>query len=172
MSFCSNCGTELTEGTAFCPNCGAGQLPQFDTPEQPIPASAPEVINAEPVCQEPEVVQPAPVYEQPVYRQTVEPASDALTGPAKIFSIISMACGIASIPLCCCGPVFGIAAIVFSILSRKKTPAGVKNTMATVGLITGIIGTVLGAIMGTTSFISGLINGFSEASGSFDYMSF
>ena len=33
MSFCSNCGAEMTEGTAFCPSCGTAQVQQTNTPE-------------------------------------------------------------------------------------------------------------------------------------------
>lgn len=165
MSFCSNCGTELTEGTAFCPNCGAGQVRQFDVPEQTVPTPQPEIVPVAPVDQD-----PAPVYQQPVYSQTVDTSATALTGVAKIFSIISMACGIASIPLCCSGPTLGIAAIVFSILARKKTPAGVSNTMAKVGRITGIIGVALGVIALIVSFVSGLVNGYQGFQESFQYV--
>ena len=165
MSFCSNCGTELTEGTAFCPNCGAGRLPQSHTPEQSISVTEPQVDIAEPVRLELEAVQP-----EPVYPQSIEASAPALTGIAKIFSIISMACGIGSILLCCSGPTFGIAAIIFSILGRKKTPAGVQNNMARIGLITGIIGAALGVIMLIISFVSGLINGYNGVQDTFSYM--
>lgn len=167
MSFCSNCGTELTEGTAFCPNCGAGQLPKCDAPEQSIPTAEPEAVIPEPVCQESEVVQPEVEYHYP---QNTPAPTPALTGVAKIFSIISMACGIGSILLCCSGPTFGIAAIIFSILGRKKTPAGVNNNMARIGLITGIIGAALGVIVLIISFVSGLINGYNGVQDTFSYM--
>ena len=170
MSFCTNCGTELTEGAAFCSNCGAGQVHPIEAAEQPFPTPEPELAIAEPVCQELEAEQAVTVYPQTVYQPTESAPAAALTGPAKIFSIISMACGIASILLCCSGPTFGIAAIICSILGRKKTPAGVNNTMATVGLITGIIGAALGVIMLIVSFISGFINGYSGIEDSFNYM--
>ncbi|MBR5094802.1 MAG: zinc-ribbon domain-containing protein [Oscillospiraceae bacterium] len=44
MAFCSNCGSELPEGTKFCPACGAptGGAPQRSAPvAQPEPASRP-----------------------------------------------------------------------------------------------------------------------------------
>ena len=83
MSFCSNCGAELTEGTAFCPNCGAGQVRTFGAEEPTAVVPEPEVIPAEPVSQAPvyqEPVYQAPVYQAPVYQP--EPAT--LPTSAKI----------------------------------------------------------------------------------------
>ena len=70
---------------------------------------------------------------------------EVLAGPAKVFSIISFVCGIVSMVSCCWGGFLtGIAAIVFSILAKKKFTG--KNTFATLGLIFGIIGLVLATI--------------------------
>ena len=70
---------------------------------------------------------------------------EVLTGPAKVFSIISFVCGIVSMISCCWGGFLtGIAAIVFSILAKKKFTG--KNTFATLGLVFGIIGLVLATI--------------------------
>ena len=70
---------------------------------------------------------------------------EVLAGPAKVFSIISFVCGIVSMISCCWGGFLtGIAAIVFSILAKKKFTG--KNTFATLGLIFGIIGLVLATI--------------------------
>ena len=33
--FCENCGTEIGQTTNFCPNCGAGQKPDPDVPNDP-----------------------------------------------------------------------------------------------------------------------------------------
>ena len=70
---------------------------------------------------------------------------EVLAGPAKVFSIISFVCGIVSMVSCCWGGFLtGIAAIVFSILAKKKFTG--KNTFATLGLVFGIIGLVLATI--------------------------
>ena len=70
---------------------------------------------------------------------------EVLAGPAKVFSIISFVCGIVSMISCCWGGFLtGIAAIVFSILAKKKFTG--KNTFATLGLVFGIIGLVLATI--------------------------
>ena len=49
--FCKNCGAQLSEGAAFCPNCGTAVVKEV----------------AEPVYQQPAEPQ------QPVYRQPAEP---------------------------------------------------------------------------------------------------
>ena len=45
MSFCSNCGKQLENGAAFCPNCGTNQnaAPQHAAPQYASAAPAPEV---------------------------------------------------------------------------------------------------------------------------------
>ena len=69
---------------------------------------------------------------------------EVLSGAAKVFSIISMACGIAALVfgiIPCTyylAPVFGIPALVFSIIAKKKYSG--KNVMALLGLIFAIIG--------------------------------
>lgn len=124
MSFCSNCGSEMTEGTAFCPNCGAGQV---------TPAVETEVVNA------------VPAYQEPVSQQSVEVPAATLTGAAKIMSIISMICGIVSCVTCIYGFAFSIPAFILASIAGKKAP-GVPNTMTKVGKITAIIGIVLSVI--------------------------
>ena len=120
MSFCSNCGSEMTEGTAFCPNCGAAQVQQTYTPE-------PEVVIAAPVAQ-----------------QNQTPAN-TLTGPAKILSLIAMICGLVSLGSSLGGFIPGIAALILSNLAYKKAP-GVPNTKAKVGRITGIFGIIISVL--------------------------
>ena len=64
------------------------------------------------------------------------------------FAITSMVLGILS--LFCCGPVFGIAAIVFGVIAGNGMKAS-RNIdgkgMATAGVVLGIIGAVLGVII-------------------------
>jgi hypothetical protein len=120
MSFCYNCGSELTEGTAFCPNCGTAQVQQTHAPE-------PQVIVAAPVVQQNPNV------------------SNTLTGPAKILSLISMICGLVSLGSTLYGFIPGIAALILSGLAYKKAP-GVPNTKAKVGRITGIFGIIISVL--------------------------
>lgn len=46
MAFCGNCGKSITEGTKFCPGCGA-KLPETETaPAAETPAAAPTPVAA------------------------------------------------------------------------------------------------------------------------------
>ena len=136
MSFCSNCGAELTEGTAFCPNCGAGQVRTFGADEPVAVAAEPEVLPAEPVYQE-------PVYQAPVYQPQAEPA--VLPTSAKILGLISMICGLVSLVSCYVGFAYSIPALILANIASKKAP-GIPNGKAKVGKITAIIGIVISVI--------------------------
>lgn len=61
------------------------------------------------------------------------------------WSVAAMVSGIISV-ICCCtgyaGVIFGVAAIIFAIISRKNL--GYFDGMAVAGLVLGIIGFVLG----------------------------
>jgi hypothetical protein len=141
MSFCSNCGAELTEGTAFCPNCGAGQVRTFGADEPVAVAAEPEVLPAEPVYQEP--VYQAPVDQAPVYQSQAEPA--VLPTSAKILGLISMICGLVSLVSCYVGFMYSIPALILANIASKKAP-GIPNGKAKVGKITAIIGIVVSVI--------------------------
>ena len=136
MSFCSNCGAELTEGTAFCPNCGAGQVRTIGADEPVAVAAEPEVLPAEPVYQE-------PVYQAPVYQPQAEPA--VLPTSAKILGLISMICGLLSLVSCYVGFAYSIPALILASIASKKAP-GIPNGKAKVGKITAIIGIVISVI--------------------------
>jgi len=83
MKFCSQCGTQLADDAQFCVNCGK---PQSQV-QQPV--------VEEPVVEAPAFEQPIaqPTYSQPVYTQP-EPQYST---KAKVFGIVSMACGIAAL---------------------------------------------------------------------------
>ena len=72
--------------------------------------------------------------------------SDEQPKQNDVLGIISMVCGILSLlGTCCCGSsvIFGVAAIVLSVLQRRKG----NNGFAVAGLVMGIIGIVLGIVM-------------------------
>ena len=76
--FCSNCGKELTDNVAFCPECGAAQT----APQEEAPQAAPQDTPAEPIYSAPPQTPPQaayqqPVYQQPPYQQTAPPPNYA-----------------------------------------------------------------------------------------------
>ena len=89
---------------------------------------------------------PVQQYSQPVNNYNVQ--GDTYSGKVRAFSIVSLACGIASLIFGWfgwSGLFFCIPAIIFSTLAKKNYSG--KNGMATVGLIFGIIGAVITTIM-------------------------
>ena len=137
MPYCNQCGVQNPEGAAFCRSCGASMNTQAQesthTPPQEN-TSTPPVYNQSPY---------AP---QPVYTYNSPNTLTQMPTAAKVLSIVSMACGIASCATFFVGFMFSIAALITSSISRNKTPEGIPNTKAKVGLITGIIGIVLSVI--------------------------
>ena len=97
-------------------------------------------------------------YQQPEYQQgnvyNAAPAEGS-TGAAKVFSIISLVCGIISVVFGCCGwgILFGIPGAVFGIISKAK--CGAKNPLALVGMILSFVGIGLSIIMIVVMCVSG-----------------
>ncbi|MGM9567135.1 MAG: zinc ribbon domain-containing protein [Clostridia bacterium] len=65
--FCSNCGKELTDNVAFCPECGAAQQ---TVSQEEAPQAAPQDTPAESVYSAPQTP-PQTTYQQPSYQQPV-----------------------------------------------------------------------------------------------------
>ena len=82
------------------------------------------------------------------------------TGAAKVFSIISLICGILSLITCCYSFIPGIAGLVFSIVAKTKYKG--KNTMATLGMVFSIIGMAMGIIWLIIAVVAGIFNGDSS----------
>lgn len=107
--FCQNCGRQNPDGTSFCSNCGSA-------------------LNGAPV---------APV--APVTPVVPRPAEV----PGKGLGIASMVVGIISLVMFCTGWFAIICAIVGTALGgvalKKAKDAGVKNAMATAGLVCSVV---------------------------------
>lgn len=142
--FCQNCGTENPEGSAFCKGCGSALK------IAPVPAAEPvvEPVAATPVTEIPNDTQT---------NYTPVPTKD----PGKGFGIAAMIMGILSLVTtgCCCmcvayfspliGLPFAILGLIFGIVARKKSKsAGLKNPMATAGIITSVVCLVICVILG------------------------
>jgi hypothetical protein len=107
MNICHQCGTQNEDGTVFCTGCGV-QLGQGGGGLQ----------------QQPQV----PVQQDyNVYGQPNDGGYNSGDGGKKK-ALVSMICGIASIPLGCCCPLFGIGGgavgIVFGVMSKKEGTEG------------------------------------------------
>ena len=87
---------------------------------------------------------PQQQYSQPVNNYNVQ--GDTYSGAVRAFSIVSLVCGIMALALSAVfgGFYFGVPAIVFSILAKKKYTG--KNGMATVGLVFGIVAAAISTI--------------------------
>ena len=108
--FCKNCGTQVEDGKAFCPNCGASLAS----------APAPEATYSNESYQQPAYEQPAyqqPAYQQPAYQQPAyqsAPSYGAQGGEAPDASSL-MTKGIVGAALC----EIGIPGIVLGNIAMK-----------------------------------------------------
>lgn len=144
---CPFCGTELSEGANFCGACGNS-----------ISAAAPEAPAAP--YQDPATFQQYPpqnqYYQQP-YGAQMPPMAPVV--PGKGLGIASMVLGILSLVLGCFWyiglPLAIVGAVLGGVASSKAKKAGLKNGMATAGLVCSIIslGFAALAILGLGSLI-------------------
>lgn len=161
---CKNCSAEVNEGSAFCQNCGyaVNSFVSPTVPSNPQNSSTETVLNGDAVFSEAQPIPPQsnqelpndpnfmanqtnPTYIPPNIQNTqfippVQPQSDP-----KGFAIAALVLGIVSLvtELCCCGGFIpAVLAIIFGILGKKSS----KSSMATAGLVMGIISVVFSVI--------------------------
>ena len=143
--FCKNCGAQLSEGAAFCPNCGTAVVKEVAEPVYQQPAEPQQPVYSQPA--EPQ----QPVYQQPVYQPVVNGAPRS--NPGKGMGIAALIMGIVS----CCFfwiPYFNIiclmmsiAGLILSIIGLKKSKsAGASVGVSVAGLVLSIVGLVLSSI--------------------------
>lgn len=166
--FCKNCGFNLPEGVAFCPQCGAKV-------EAAPAAEAAPVIEATPIIEAAPVVEPAPVCEPapapaaepapafepaPVYAEAPKAEPVYAAAPATVnnanveeLSKDALIWGILGLAFSCTF-FLSLLGIIFSAIAKKKyaayaaaagTPSGkgkVGGILARVGLPVGIVMTV------------------------------
>lgn len=118
MTFCVNCGREIPDDYAFCPNCGARR---FQEPDQAVPA------------------------EQPVAYRT--PASPKTTGRVRGLGIASMAVGIEGMVLGIFFSFYALMGLMAS-LATDDVPVGevfgaVAMIFSLIGLASGIVASIL-----------------------------
>ena len=143
--FCENCGAQIADGSAICPNCGAAVRVSPATGEA-VPVAP---IQAQPV----EPVQP--IYQQPVQPVYQQPAA----GGSKALAITALILGICGLVFCWI-PVFGlliaVAGLIVGIFALKN-PNG--KGMGITGFVLSIVGIVIGlsytiALFGSSSAFS------------------
>lgn len=137
--FCNNCGNQIPDNSAFCPNCGAA----FSQPQQPVYQQPQQPQYGQPQYGQPQYGQPQygqPQYGQPQYGQPggYMPPQKPAEEPGKGMAIASLVLGILS--FFCFAYVSGILAIIFGCVAKNK---GYQGKMATAGIICGAIGIVL-----------------------------
>ena len=148
--FCKNCGAQLSEGAAFCPNCGTAVVKEVAEPVYQQPAEPQQPVYSQPAEPQQPVYQ-QPVYQQPVYQPVVNGAPRS--NPGKGMGIAALIMGIVS----CCFfwiPYFNIiclmmsiAGMILSIIGLKKSKsAGASAGISVAGLVLSIIGLVLSSI--------------------------
>jgi hypothetical protein len=142
--YCSSCGSLISEGQSFCPNCGAPV-------SQPAPQPAVQVQQPQPSVQP--VVQAQPSA-QPIAQPVAQPVSPqpAAASPARVkkskgFAIAGFILGLETLPIS--WVIFvnilsiftGLAGVILSIigLTRKN---GALKVLAIIGLITSFVGMV------------------------------
>lgn len=142
--FCTNCGTQLPDGTEFCTNCGVKL-----TAEQPVnnpqtseefggPAPAAPEVPAAPVY----TAAPAQNFSEPPYPQPAP--AEVNSTPVLVWGIIGLAFS--------CSWIGSLLGIIFSAVAGSKVKAylaagGVLAGKAKVGRILGKIGLILGIVM-------------------------
>lgn len=179
IAYCPHCGAAQSEKPAWqsepvvvtqpepvvvtAPETPVWQSNPDPKPEQVAPIawqdpvqSGDRVVPQEPVSPVP---WQTPQSQTPVYTDHVPGQPTQVPRSARILSIISMACGIASLAFFWAGMgavMLGIAALVLRGIATKK--GAQSNGMLRAGLITGIFGIILGAIF---MVVGGLIDLFS-----------
>ncbi len=120
--FCTNCGTQLPEGTKFCTNCGAPQLQAEPVVseasarfEQPASQPEAETAGAEGYSQsQGDDSQPQGGFDQPVYNAESARPLKSMT-PYLTWAII--------VTVLCCWPL-GIPAIVYASKINRRNDEG------------------------------------------------
>ena len=134
---------------AFCKNCG-----------NELPDGAKFCTSCGAPAQENETVAATPVVNETVYTETPAPKERSLNVGMLVFSIINTA-------LCC--SVFGIIAIIMTILARTADTDEGENSKLKTAKTLNILGVVLGFVISVAyiifMFVIGLTAGLEEATG-------
>ena len=137
--FCTKCGNQIPDGTAFCPACGvkiSAQQPNLNNAQPTYVAPPQPAAPQNPYQQQPYQQQPyqQPYQQQINYNQTAEPAS-GLANLSLVMGIISFFI----LPV-----ITGLVAIITGAVAKSK---GNTSGKSTAGIVCGVIGVVSYVIM-------------------------
>ncbi len=148
--FCTRCGTQNSDGTAFCRSCSAPLVKLSDTPRQPGESSNPSPY-ATPGNQSYEPSQPSsqtpyPGYQgHPVYQSGYANQPPAQQGSASGRAIASIILSI--LGLVACGFLTSIPGLILGKMEMNAIKAGqapkAGETLAKIGFYVGITATAL-----------------------------
>ena len=171
MKFCGMCGAQMPDEAVTCTNCGA-PLPASQVPQQPDFQQ--QAYQQQPYQQQAYQQQPyqQQAYQQPYQQQAYQQPYQQQMGyqqpygqmtnvnpSAKGKAIGGLVCGIVGLVFsffawmsfgitAIIGLVLCIVGIVLSVKARNEMPLGVQGrSMATAGLVCGIIGAVLSGMI-------------------------
>lgn len=154
--FCTQCGNQNPEGANNCVVCGA-PLNGAD-PIQTKPNPNPSYASYE----ETQFLDQNPyVYDNQAGNYAIPEAPQQK--PGKGLGIASLILGIVSLLLsCCCMPIpLPIAGLIMGIISKKKAKAvGMKNGVATAGVVLCAIALIAAVVFMVLGFLGGFAGGF------------
>lgn len=157
---CNKCGSQIADGSVFCPSCGANlaQPTQNQSYQQP---------NYQQPYQQNGFQQPGyPGFQQPGYPGFQQPTP--ATVPGKGVGIASMVLGIISLALFCIWyvsiPCAIIAAILGGVGMYQAKQANMKNGIATAGFSCACIaiGLAIAYVIIAIAFLGEIYNAYSS----------
>ena len=144
--FCSNCGTNLPDGTAFCPSCGRSQDSASPVQNSNENSFAPDYTAPAANLQQPAPGQP--YAQQPYYPPVNSIPTNGLATAGFVLGLVGLfTCGVTSI----IGLILSIVGLVQSGKHLSKPGKG----LAIAGIITSAVVVVLSLLL-TIIFIIGI----------------
>lgn len=140
--YCRNCGKELAEGTAVCPECGEVLMPGAPASNQ----NGTEQNSGNSYSYDSTTGNYTYGAPNQNYQYGGTNPYEQTSTKGNGVAIASLVCGILGLVACCCSPIINlpisIAALVCGIMGVKSQNKG----MAIAGIVLGAVGIVLGIV--------------------------
>ena len=145
--FCRNCGKELPEGTAVCPECGEVLMPAASSGQGGNTQTGEGQNSGNSYTYDSQTGNYTYGTPNQGYQYGGENPYNPDSQKGNGVAIASLICGIFGLITCCCNPIINlplsIAALVCGILGIKSQNKG----MAIAGIVLGSVGILLGIIV-------------------------